>query len=115
MTAHPLRDAIEQTTGQRLSIDDLVKLKTQITTYGARPISRKGRRSKVEIEFIKTAIERVLSDENPMTVRQVFYRLVSLGVIMPASDRHAPGRGCPLQVDRRQHPVSPSSEMMRTF
>ncbi|MCH9000581.1 MAG: hypothetical protein IID48_20275 [Proteobacteria bacterium] len=44
-------------------------------------MSRKGRRSKVEIEFIKSAIERLLNAENPMTVRQVFYRLVSLGVI----------------------------------
>ncbi len=49
-------------------------------TYGARPIKRR-RRSKVEIETIKTEIYEVLADENPMTVRQVFYRLVSLGVI----------------------------------
>ena len=56
-------------------------LDPQATSYGARPISRKGRRSKVEIEFIKSAIERLLNAENPMTVRQVFYRLVSLGVI----------------------------------
>ena len=101
MTAHPLQDAIEQTTGQRLSIDDLVKLKTQITTYGARPISRKGRRSKVEIEFIKTAIARVLSDENPMTVRQVFYRLVSLGVIEKTENEYK-STVCRLLTDMRR-------------
>ena len=49
-------------------------------TYGSSPIKRH-RRSKVEIETIKTAIQEVLADENPMTVRQVFYRLVSLGTI----------------------------------
>ncbi len=48
--------------------------------YRARPIKRR-RRSRLDIEVIKTAIKRVLIDENPMTVRQVFYRLVSLGVI----------------------------------
>ncbi len=47
---------------------------------GARSIKRR-RRSKVEIETIKTEIHEVLANENPMTVRQVFYRLVSLGVI----------------------------------
>ena len=56
-------------------------LDPQAASYGARPIRRNGRRSKVEIEFIKSAIERLLNAENPMTVRQVFYRLVSLGVI----------------------------------
>ncbi len=50
------------------------------SAYRARPIKRR-RRSKVEIETIKTEIHEVLADENPMTVRQVFYRLVSLGVI----------------------------------
>ena len=47
---------------------------------GARPIKRR-RRSKAEIETIKTEIHELLANENPMTVRQVFYRLVSLGVI----------------------------------
>ena len=56
-------------------------LDPQAASYGSSPIRRKGRRSKVEIEFIKSAIERLLNAENPMTVRQVFYRLVSLGVI----------------------------------
>ncbi len=50
------------------------------SAYGARSIKRR-RRSKVEIETIKTEIHEVLANENPMTVRQVFYRLVSLGVI----------------------------------
>lgn len=47
--------------------------------YESRPI--KSRRTKAEIEAIKTIIYGILADENPMTVRQVFYRLVTLGAI----------------------------------
>ncbi len=51
-------------------------------TYGASPVKRRCRRTRTEIQAIKTAIKTVLAtDETPMTVRQVFYRLVSLGVI----------------------------------
>lgn len=39
------------------------------------------RRSKIEIEQIKKAIYDLLENENHMTVRQVFYRLVSIGII----------------------------------
>lgn len=49
--------------------------------YKTRPIKRRKRRSKEDIQDIKNAIYRVLMDEHPMTVRQVFYQLVSLGVI----------------------------------
>ena len=77
MTAGPSFPEIAQILD--MMIDDLTD--PQAASYGARPISRKGRRSKVEIEFIKSAIRRVLVNEIPMTVRQVFYRLVSLGVI----------------------------------
>ena len=53
-------------------------LEPQAASYGASPIRSKGRRSKVEIEAIKTAIKTVLAtEETPMTVRQVFYRLVT--------------------------------------
>jgi hypothetical protein len=44
-----------------------------------RPIKR--RRSKSEIAVIRDALFDVLEAENPMTVRQVFYRLVSAAVI----------------------------------
>lgn len=39
------------------------------------------RRSKKEINEIKLAIYRLVKAERPMTVRQVFYRLVSIGMI----------------------------------
>ncbi len=45
------------------------------------PIKRRCRRSKEEIELIKADIWALLHDEHPMTVRQVFYRLVTLNVI----------------------------------
>lgn len=43
--------------------------------------TRRNRQSKAEIEKICEAAYALLCEENPMTVRQVFYRLVSLGVI----------------------------------
>jgi hypothetical protein len=49
--------------------------------YGASPIKRRRRRSAVEIDDIKTAMYDVVEAEHPMSVRQVFYRLVSLGTI----------------------------------
>ncbi len=45
---------------------------------GARPTNRRGRAG---IEAIKDAIYDALVEDAPMTVRQVFYRLVSTGVI----------------------------------
>ena len=104
MNAHDLKDAIEQITGQRLPIVDLVNLKTQVAanSYGARPINRKGRRSKVEIEFIKTAIKTVLAtEETPMTVRQVFYRLVSVGAIDKTENEYK-STVCRLLTDMRR-------------
>ena len=50
------------------------------TIYKSRPIKRK-RRTKAEIEVVKSAIYQLLNVEHPMTVRQTFYRLVSNGVI----------------------------------
>ena len=49
-------------------------------TYRSSPIKRK-RRSKAEMDAIRGAIYEVLAEDKPMTVRQVFYRLVSAGVI----------------------------------
>lgn len=42
---------------------------------------KKNRRSSAEIQQVKEAILRVLTVEKPMTVRQVFYQLVSTGAI----------------------------------
>ncbi len=53
------------------------------------PVSRsrpiKSRRTKEDMRVIKNAISRELLVDNPMTVRQLFYRLVSRGVI-PKTD-----------------------------
>lgn len=49
-------------------------------SYGASPIKRE-RRTKAEIVTIKQAIYDLLRADNPMTLRQLFYRLVTAGVI----------------------------------
>lgn len=49
-------------------------------TYKTSPIKRY-RRTKQEINSIRNAIYLILALDNPMTVRQVFYRLVSEGYI----------------------------------
>jgi hypothetical protein len=49
-------------------------------TYRACPIKR-FRRTRAAIDGIKQAIFDVISDDPPMTVRQVFYQLVARGVI----------------------------------
>ena len=51
-----------------------------LLTHGASPIKRL-RRTKAEIETLRRTICRLLAAVHPMTVRQVFYRLVSLGAI----------------------------------
>lgn len=53
-------------------------------TCGTRPISvagKKPRRSKQQVEAVCQALYRLLRDNHPMTVRQVFYQLVSMGII----------------------------------
>lgn len=49
-------------------------------SYGACPIKR-ARRSKAEITTLCDAMIELLRDDNPMTVRQLFYRMVSAGLI----------------------------------
>lgn len=49
-------------------------------TYRSRPIKR-ARQTKAELQTIRQSIYEVLAADNPMTVRQVFYRLVSADVI----------------------------------
>ena len=58
----------------RLSDDD------HSHTYRACPIKR-SRRTRAAIDGIKQAILDVISEDPPMTVRQVFYQLVARGVI----------------------------------
>ncbi len=48
--------------------------------YGARPIKRH-RRTRGDIYGIERAIYRIVAADNPMTLRGLFYRLVSEGVI----------------------------------
>lgn len=49
--------------------------------YGASPTKRRKRRTKAEMAVIRGAIYDLLAEDHPMTVRQVYYRLVSMGVI----------------------------------
>lgn len=50
-----------------------------VNVNGARPI--KLRRGRQEVAAVREAMLAVLEEDHPMTVRQVFYRLVSLGAI----------------------------------
>lgn len=50
-------------------------------SYGTSPTKRSGRRSKAEIMAIRAEIMAVVSRLRPKTVRQVFYQLVTRGVI----------------------------------
>ena len=45
------------------------------------PIKRRKRRGRAEIEKIKEAIYRFTKREKPVTVRQVFYHLTTLGLV----------------------------------
>jgi hypothetical protein len=55
--------------------------------YEACPIKR-SRRTKAEIDEIKSAIIGVLKADHPMTVRQVFYQLVVRNVIEKTEDQY---------------------------
>ena len=48
--------------------------------YGTSPVKRK-RRTNAELEAIDDAIVDVLEEEHPATVRSVFYRVMSMGVV----------------------------------
>jgi len=48
--------------------------------YRSRPIKR-SRRTKVEMDQLRSTIYDVVEEDQPMTVRQVFYQLVSRGAI----------------------------------
>lgn len=56
-------------------------------TYEACPTKRP-RRTKAAVAIIRGEIARVLADDNPMTVRQVFYQLVGRGVIEKTEEQY---------------------------
>ena len=51
-----------------------------VAVYESSPIKR-SRRTKSDVFSLRQAIYNVVSEDRPMTVRQVFYRLVSAGLI----------------------------------
>ena len=51
------------------------------TASGPRSTNATGRRTRAEMEAVREAVYDVAAADHPMTVRQVFYRLVSNGVI----------------------------------
>jgi hypothetical protein len=53
----------------------------------ASPIKRR-RRTKDEINTICNAMEEVVAEDSPMTVRQVFYRMVAIGVIEKSENEY---------------------------
>src|SRR5690348_11692411 len=53
---------------------------TTVQAYGARPTKR-SRRTRAGMETIRDGIRAALAQDHPMTVRQLFYRLVSGGAI----------------------------------
>src|SRR5262245_16118266 len=54
--------------------------KTATSVYRSRPTNGR-RRIKADMEGIREAISHLLAEDNPMTVRQVFYGLVTAKVI----------------------------------
>jgi hypothetical protein len=70
------------------------------TVYRSSPIKR-ARRTKADIERIKDAIVRELRADQPMTVRQLFYRLVSSGVIEKTETEYK-GTVCRLTAEMRR-------------
>jgi hypothetical protein len=58
-----------------------------VVTYQACSTSR-ARRTKADIAAIRDAIIEVIEDDPPMTVRQVFYQLVSRGVIEKTEEQY---------------------------
>lgn len=74
-------------------------------TYGASPIRRR-RRSKAEMDAIRLAIVEVLAADPPMTVRQVFYRLTSAGVVAKTEAEYK-GTVCRLLAELRRSGAIP--------
>jgi len=58
----------------------MIAIETAKRVYGARPIKR-NRRDRAAIAAIEQAIYRIVATDHPMTLRGLFYRLVSEGEI----------------------------------
>lgn len=58
------------------------------TVYRSRPTKPKRRRSRAEIRAIRDAIYETVAADPPMTVRQVFYQLVTKGVIAKSESEY---------------------------
>lgn len=74
--------------------------------YRTRPIKRRQRRTKAQIAEIRDAMYLVLEDDHPQTVRQVFYRLTSAGVI-EKTDAEYKRTVCRLLADMRRDGTVP--------
>jgi hypothetical protein len=68
--------------------------------YGASPVKR-DRRTKAEVVELRSTLERVLRQYQPMTVRQVFYQLVSMGAIQKTEQEYK-GTVCRLLAEMRR-------------
>lgn len=74
------------------------------TVYRPSPTKRRGRRTTAEMDIIRGWIYATLRDDHPMTVRQVYYQLVSQGVI-DKTEAEYKGTVCRLLVQmRRENP-----------
>lgn len=69
-------------------------------SYGASPIKR-GRRTKADIERLKDEMVKLVEELRPMTVRQLFYQLVSKGLIAK-SEQEYKGTVCRLLSELRR-------------
>ena len=77
-------------------------------TSGYRSSPTRRRRSKAEMERIREALCEILEEDEPMTVRQVFYRAVSAGVVSK-TEREYKSTVCRLLTD------VPSAEILAGF
>jgi hypothetical protein len=68
--------------------------------YGSTPIRRR-RRSQAEMEAIRAALNEILAERHPMTVRQVFYQATTAGVVAKTEAEYK-GTVCRLLADMRR-------------
>jgi len=73
---------------------------TATASYRTRSIKR-ARRSKTEIEVLKSDLYAILRAEQPMTIRHLFYRAVSAGLI-PKTEAAYKGIVCRLVTQMRK-------------
>jgi hypothetical protein len=77
-----------------------------MTIYRSRSINQRRRRTKHEIQEVKDATYTTLEEDNPMSVRQLFYRLVAKGVIEKTQSQYH-GTVVRLLGDMRREKVVP--------